>query len=60
MRIVSSAYDDNEITCLWRLAVSTIARTVLAFVLPYFVAYYCVIGAWQGIHMLMLWIDGTR
>jgi len=38
---------------LWRLAASTIVRTLLAFTLPYLIAYYCVIGAWQGIRALL-------
>jgi hypothetical protein len=56
---VSSAYNDKE-TSLWRLAMTTVARTVLLFTLPYLLAYYSVIGAWQGIRMLMLWLDGAR
>jgi hypothetical protein len=55
-----SAYDNHENICLWRLAMTTIGRTVLLFTLPYLVAYYSVIGAWQGIHMLMLWVHATR
>jgi hypothetical protein len=57
MRFVSSIYQDPQNICLWRLALSTIVRTLLAFTLPYLVSYYCVIGAWQGIRMLLLWMD---
>jgi hypothetical protein len=45
---------------LWRLALKTVARTMLAFTLPYLVAYYTVIGAWQGSRTLLLWIAGTH
>jgi hypothetical protein len=48
MPFVSSIYQDRQNICLWRLALSTIARTLLAFTLPYLVSYYCVIGAWQA------------
>ena len=60
MRNMRSTYDEHVPICLWRVALTTIARTTLAFALPYFVAYYSIIGAWQGIHLLMLWMDGTR
>ena len=56
---MSSSYDDKDNVSLWRLAMSTIARTVLAFTLPYLVAYYSVVGAWQGIRLLMQW-SGAR
>ena len=56
---MSSAYNDKE-TSLWRLAMATVARTVLLFTLPYLLAYYSVIGAWHGVRMLMLWLDGAR
>jgi len=45
---------------LWRLALKTIARTMLAFTLPYLVAYYTVIGAWQGLRTLLLWLAVTH
>jgi hypothetical protein len=45
---------------LWRLALKTVARTMLAFTIPYLVAYYTVIGAWQGSRTLMLWIAGIH
>ncbi len=45
---------------LWRLALKTVARTMLAFTLPYLVAYYTVIGAWQGSRTLLLWIAGIH
>ena len=45
---------------LWRLAVKTVARTILAFTLPYLVAYYTVIGAWQGSRTLLLWMAGNH
>jgi hypothetical protein len=38
----------------------TVARTVLAFTLPYLAAYYSVIGAWQAFHTLTLWLGGAR
>jgi hypothetical protein len=59
MQGVSSAYNEKE-TSLWRLAMATVARTVLLFTLPYLLAYYSVIGAWQGVRMLMLWLNGAR
>jgi len=45
---------------LWRLALKTVARSMLAFTLPYLVAYYTVIGAWQGSRALLLWIAGSH
>jgi hypothetical protein len=60
MPTVNSALNENDSVCLWRLAMSTIARTVLAFAIPYLVAYYSVIGSWQGIHMLLRWADATH
>jgi hypothetical protein len=43
---------ERENPALWRLALSTVARTVLYFTLPYIVSYYCVIGIWRVIQML--------
>ena len=60
MQIVRSASYENEGLGLWRVAAVTVGRTVLAFALPYFVAYYSVVGAWQGLHTLMLWLSGSR
>jgi hypothetical protein len=57
---VSSSYDRKENASLWRLAMVTVARTVLGFTLPYLVAYYSVVGIWQGIRMLMQWMDAAR
>jgi hypothetical protein len=52
--------DESVEVSLWRVALKTIARTMLAFTLPYLVAYYTVIGAWQGSRTLLLWIAGTH
>jgi len=60
MRIVRSVSYEIEGLSLWRVAAVTVGRTVLAFTLPYFVAYYSVVGAWQGFHALMLWMSGSR
>ena len=60
MRIVRSVSYESESSGLWRVAAVTVGRTVLAFALPYFVAYYSVIGAWQGFHTLTLWMAGSR
>jgi hypothetical protein len=60
MQIVRSASYENEGLGLWRVAAVTVGRTVLAFALPYFVAYYSVVGAWQGFHTLMLSMTGSR
>jgi hypothetical protein len=49
----------NQDISLWRLAATTVARTLLAFTLPYFVAYYSVVGAWRSLHVLMLWLAGS-
>ena len=56
MQIMMRSYADKQDISLWRLAATTVARTVLAFALPYFVAYYSVMGAWQSVRALMLWI----
>jgi len=37
----------------WRLAASTVGRTLLWFTLPYLLAYYSVMGAWQGLRALL-------
>jgi hypothetical protein len=55
-----STSDDPMEVSLWRLALKTVGRTILAFTLPYLVAYYTVIGAWQGSRTLLLWIAGTH
>jgi hypothetical protein len=60
MPIVNSALKENDNICLWRLAVSTVVRTALSFAIPYVVAYYSVVGSWQGIHVLMQWFDAAR
>jgi hypothetical protein len=60
MRSVRSVTYENEALGLWRVAAVTVVRTVLAFALPYFVAYYSVVGAWQGFHTVMLWMRGAR
>jgi hypothetical protein len=52
--------DESMEVSLWRLALKTVARTMLAFTLPYLVAYYTVIGAWQGSRTLLLWIAGSH
>jgi hypothetical protein len=52
--------DESIEVSLWRLALKTVARTMLAFTLPYLVAYYTVIGAWQGSRTLLLWLAGTH
>jgi hypothetical protein len=54
------SYADKQDISLWRLAVTTVARTVLAFALPYFVAYYSVIGTWRSVRALVLWIEAVR
>jgi hypothetical protein len=38
---------------LWRLAATTIARTLLSFTVPYLLAYYCVMSAWEGVRPLL-------
>lgn len=48
--------DANEDVGLWRIAMNTVARTLLAFVVPYFVAYYGTVGAWRGIQLFTLWM----
>jgi hypothetical protein len=55
----STFHNDDEIP-MWRLAAATVTRTVLAFTLPYLVAYYTVIGAWRGIHLVTLWLTARR
>ncbi len=60
MLLVSSETDENAAVGLWRIAAMTVARTVLAFTLPYLAAYYSVIGAWQAFHTLTLWLGGAR
>jgi hypothetical protein len=59
MRIMSGTYADDKTAFPWRQTMSTIARTTLAFTLPYFVAYYSIIGAWRGVQLLMLWMRAT-
>lgn len=39
---------------LWRVAARTILYTSFWFMIPYLVAYYSVMGAWQAIRALML------
>jgi hypothetical protein len=60
MSLMRGMSDESVEVSLWRLALKTIARTMLAFTLPYLVAYYTVIGAWQGSRTLLLWITGTH
>ena len=60
MSLMRGMSDESVEVSLWRLALKTIARTMLAFTLPYLVAYYTVIGAWQGSRTLLLWIAGTH
>ena len=60
MSLMRGTPDQSMQVSLWRLALKTIARTMLAFTLPYLVAYYTVIGAWQGSRTLLLWITGTH
>jgi hypothetical protein len=60
MQFVKSTSHDRENPDLLRLALTTVARTLLSFTLPYIVAYYCVIGAWQGIHLFLLWMNAAR
>ncbi len=38
---------------LWSVAAATIARTLLSFSVPYLLAYYCVIAAWEGVRPLL-------
>ncbi len=54
MQNVRSPSENSDVS-LWRLAATTIARTLLWFTLPYLLAYYTVTGAWQGIRSL-LWM----
>ncbi len=54
MQNVHSPSENSDVS-LWRLAATTIARTLLWFTLPYLLAYYTVTGAWQGIRSL-LWM----
>ncbi len=51
--------ENNEDVGLWRLTMTTVGRTLLAFMVPYFVAYYGTVGAWQGIQVLTLWLRTT-
>jgi len=60
MSIMRGKSDDALEVSLWRLALKTVARTMLTFTIPYLVAYYTVIGAWQGSRTLLLWIAGTH
>ena len=60
MSLMRGMSDESVEVSLWRLALKTIARTMLAFTLPYLVAYYTVIGAWQGSRTLLLWIAGAH
>jgi hypothetical protein len=60
MSLMRGTPDESMEVSLWRLALKTVARTMLAFTLPYLVAYYTVIGAWQGSRTLLLWIAGTH
>ncbi len=59
MWLVSSALEQSADVGLWRLAAKTVARTVLAFALPYFAAYYSVIGAWRGLRAVLIWINAA-
>lgn len=43
-----------ENVSLWRVALRTIVHTSLWFMIPYLVAYYSVMGAWQGLRALLL------
>jgi len=52
MRFVHGNPGNSELS-LWRLAAQTIARTLLWFTLPYLLAYYTVIGAWEAVHGLL-------
>jgi hypothetical protein len=58
--VVSRSCENNQDVGLWRIAMSTVARTLLAFTVPYIVGYYSVMGAWQGFQLLRLWVDGPR
>jgi hypothetical protein len=60
MPVMRGTSDASMEVSLWRLALKTVARTMLAFTLPYLVAYYSVIGTWQGSRTLLLWIAGIR
>jgi hypothetical protein len=60
MPVMRGTSDESVEVSLWRLALKTVARTMLAFTLPYLVAYYTVIGAWQGSRTLLLWIAGNH
>lgn len=60
MSLMRGMSDGAVEVSLWRLALKTVARTMLAFTLPYLVAYYTVIGAWQGSRTLLLWMAGTH
>jgi len=60
MSLMRGMSDESVEVSLWRVALKTIARTMLAFTLPYLVAYYTVIGAWQGSRTLLLWIAGAH
>ena len=60
MSIMRATSDDSLQVSLWRLALKTVARTLLAFTLPYLLAYYTVIAAWQGSRTLLLWMAGTQ
>jgi hypothetical protein len=59
LRMRGTSDDPMEVS-LWRLALKTVGRTILAFTLPYLVAYYTVVGAWQGSRTLLLWIAGAH
>ncbi len=49
-----SGADRTTDTSLWRLAARTVVHTALWFMIPYLVAYYSVMGAWQGLRALLL------
>ena len=51
---VSSHPEQPENVSLWRIAARTATHTALWFTVPYLVAYYSVMGTWQGIRALLL------
>lgn len=49
---VSRIHAQRDNIGMWRLALSTVLRTMLYFTLPYLASYYFVIGLWRIIQLL--------
>jgi hypothetical protein len=46
-------HEPEQSRSLWNLAAATIARTFLSFSVPYLLAYYCIMAAWEGARPLL-------